>query len=351
MCIVLLLFSYTRIILVYENNIKKDYTFMPKVSIIVPVYNVEEYLPKCLDSLVTQTLSDIEIICVNDGSTDNSLQILEQYARDDFRIKIVNQSNSGIGVVRNNALDLAQGEYIGFVDSDDWVSEKMFEILYSTAKKFDCDFVEESFYSFKNGNVQKCDITNLPVNKVFNSKDIENYIFSSPKVVWNKLFKTSFIKNNNIRFMETSRDEDVIFTVLCRALAKKIVYIDCPAYYYRHKNYVILGSNFKDSNNYTQYSKIMREMLISYGIFEQVESEFYSSDIVSYRPWRLSRDEAKKLMNELKLFLPDKYYKCVLYKSMILSFLYKVFSVYNEYKDGFKYKVFSVLGIKFHIRK
>ncbi len=106
-----------------------------KVSIIVPVYNVEKYLKRCLDSLISQTLKDIEIICVNDGSKDNSDKILEEYARKDSRIIIINQENQGISVARNNGMDIAKGKYVGFVDSDDWVDSDFFEKLYNAAEK------------------------------------------------------------------------------------------------------------------------------------------------------------------------------------------------------------------------
>ena len=106
---------------------------MTKVSIIVPVYNVEKYLKRCLDSLVNQTLKDIEIICVNDGSTDGSLAILNEYVRNDDRIVVINQENSGQSVARNRGIDVAKGEYLGFVDSDDWVSEDYFERLHNSA--------------------------------------------------------------------------------------------------------------------------------------------------------------------------------------------------------------------------
>lgn len=106
---------------------------MTKVSIIVPVYNVEKYLKRCLDSLVNQTLKDIEIICVNDGSTDGSLAILNEYVRNDDRIVVINQENSGQSVARNRGIDVAKGEYIGFVDSDDWVCEDYFERLHNSA--------------------------------------------------------------------------------------------------------------------------------------------------------------------------------------------------------------------------
>lgn len=112
-----------------------DFQDKIKVSVIVPVYNVEKYLRECLNSLVNQTLKEIEIICINDGSEDSSLEILNEYASKDSRFVIINQENSGQSVARNKGLDVAKGEYIGFVDSDDWVDLNFFENLYSEAVK------------------------------------------------------------------------------------------------------------------------------------------------------------------------------------------------------------------------
>ena len=106
-----------------------------KVSIIVPVYNVEKYLKRCLDSITNQTLKELEIICINDGSTDNSLKILKQYAHKDKRISIINKQNEGLSVARNTGMEAASGEYIGFVDSDDWIDLDFYKKLYTTAKK------------------------------------------------------------------------------------------------------------------------------------------------------------------------------------------------------------------------
>lgn len=111
----------------------------PKVSVIVPVYNVEKYLEKCLETLISQTLKDIEIICINDGSKDSSLNILKKYALNDERIKIIDKHNEGLSAARNDGLNAATGEYIGYVDSDDWVDLNFYEKLYNAAKKYNAE--------------------------------------------------------------------------------------------------------------------------------------------------------------------------------------------------------------------
>ncbi len=121
---------------------------MPKVSVIIPVYNVEQYLKRCLDSVFNQTLKDIEIICVNDGSTDNSLKILEEYAKNDKRIKIYNQLNKGVGAARNLALAKTGGEYICFIGSDDEYSLNTVEKVYKIAKSNDAEVVQFNYKSF-----------------------------------------------------------------------------------------------------------------------------------------------------------------------------------------------------------
>ncbi len=126
-----------------------------KVSIIVPVYNVEKYLQSCMDSLVNQTLEDIEIICVNDGSTDNSLEILESYAKKDSRIKVFTIENSGNSIARNYGIKIAKGKYVGFVDSDDYINETMFEKLYNSCEQNDLDLAicKISLFDDKTGEV------------------------------------------------------------------------------------------------------------------------------------------------------------------------------------------------------
>ena len=114
---------------------------MPKVSIIVPVYNVEKYLRRCIDSILRQTLTDIEVILVDDGSFDSSGKICEEYARKDSGLRVIHQKNAGVAVARNTGLDIASGDYIAFVDSDDYIEPNMYQSMMQVANQYDCDVV------------------------------------------------------------------------------------------------------------------------------------------------------------------------------------------------------------------
>lgn len=224
----------------------------PKVSVILPVYNVDKYLKQSLDSLLNQSLKEIEIICVNDGSTDNSASILEDYKQRDTRIKVIHKQNAGTGAARNDGLKIATGECIGFVDPDDWVKENMFERLYSLLKEKDVDIVmctpsgfdeknqiEADFPYFVDANFKK-----ELENKIFSWKDISP--FSYPMCVWNKLYKKELFDKYNIDFAEGLDFEDhkVIFKSLLTA--EKIFFIREKLYVYRFNR---VGSVLSDNNN------------------------------------------------------------------------------------------------------
>ena len=182
------------------------------VSIIVPVYNVEKYLKRCLDSLINQTLSNIEIICINDGSKDCSGNILTEYALKDERIIVIDQENAGVSIARNVGMEVAKGEYIGFVDSDDWVDLDYFEKLYNSAKQNNCDIAvagvirlnkfKRKFYL----NYDKLIITN-DKDKKFELCDIPEQ-----GCVWNKIYQTNLLKSFNLKFEEGIYYEDAIFS-------------------------------------------------------------------------------------------------------------------------------------------
>lgn len=189
-----------------------------KISVIIPVYNVENYLEKCLDSVINQTLEEIEIICVNDGSTDNSLEILREYSLKDDRIKIINTANHGLGAARNNGLKVATGEYVFFLDSDDWIKECALELLYNKAKT---NNLEMLFYQLTNyiDYDNTLSTTDLYDHKCFNDKNLEkldyftinnfeNHLFEVPVIAYSKLYKRAFIEENKFRFPEGINFED-----------------------------------------------------------------------------------------------------------------------------------------------
>ena len=151
---------------------------MPLLSVLVPVYNVARYLPDCLDSLVNQTLEDIEIICINDGSDDDSLEILYRYAEKDTRINVINKKNSGYGHTMNVGMKEARGEYIGILESDDFTDNAMFEQLYSAAIVCNADIIKTNYWEYRNGNKTLVrPLKDGPYNVVFNPRRDNKDVF------------------------------------------------------------------------------------------------------------------------------------------------------------------------------
>jgi glycosyltransferase involved in cell wall biosynthesis len=213
----------------------------PKVSIIIPVHNTELYLRQCLDSIVNQTLNEIEIICVNDGSTDGSLNILNEYAARDKRIRVIDKENGGQGLARNIAIKHASGEYLGFVDSDDWVDSNMFMELWASAKKFEADVTicEFSHFNQDTGRISQPEWLKLPVdtkfdNTSFNWEDIREIGFQINSGPVNKIYRSDFINRFNIEFSKGIYYQDIIFVYASILNAKKISLVRKPLYLYRY---------------------------------------------------------------------------------------------------------------------
>ena len=215
---------------------------MPKVSIIVPVYNTEKYLKKCLDSLLNQTLEDIEIIIVNDGSTDNSQEVIDEYAKKDTRVKSYVKQNGGQGSARNLGLEKATGEYIGYIDSDDFIDIHMYEDMYNKAVTDNSDIVNVGYYIYsETGNVIKEQVFKRSVTT--NISDTPEVLFDNTAVT-NKLFKASLLKNNNIQFRVKKWYEDFDFVIKAICFASNISVIEKPYYYYLQRT----GSTMNNSN-------------------------------------------------------------------------------------------------------
>lgn len=203
-----------------------------KLSIVVPVYNAEEYLEKCLNSLVNQTIKNIEIILVNDGSTDNSLKICERFAQTDSRIKIFNQINSGQSKARNVGLDNASGEYVSFMDSDDWADLDYYEKLVNTAEKHNAEVSCASIIREKK-HTKKMRI-NYKKETEYSQPQAKIDAAKSPDMcyVWNKVYKRELIEKLNLRFIEGMIFEDVDFVTRAVYFSNKIVTVPNTYYHY-----------------------------------------------------------------------------------------------------------------------
>ena len=219
------------------------------ISIIIPIYNVEKYLPKCLDSVVNQTYTELEIICINDGSPDNSLKILKEYQKKDSRIKIINQENQGLAEARNTGIDNAKGKFIFFLDSDDWLPLNAIEKLCNKQKEKNADIV----IGGRNIVTAKREVQFLP--KEYNKTlEFEEYISDSFKtedfraVAWGKLYKTKIIKENYLYFPKGLLYEDLLFVMKYLYYSSKIIILRENIYNYRYdrRNSIVNTINKKD---------------------------------------------------------------------------------------------------------
>lgn len=218
---------------------------MPKVSIIVPVYNVEMYLEQCMDSLCRQTLRDLEFVCVNDGSKDHSLEILQSYAAKDSRVVIIDKENGGYGMAMNVGLDRATGEYIGILEPDDYVTLTMYEDLYETAAEHDLDFVKADFYRFitdeKTGDMEwyynRLDRSRTWYNQVVDpsrTPEVSKFIMNT----WSGIYRRAFLEEHHIRHHETpgAAFQDNGFFWQTFMYAKRAMFLDKPYYLNRRDN-------------------------------------------------------------------------------------------------------------------
>ena len=223
---------------------------IPKISIIVPVYNVEDYIEKCIKSILNQVFTEFELILVDDGSTDNSGNICDKYAEKDNRIIVIHKENGGISSARNIGLNIAKGEYIAFVDSDDYINKNMYHTLYNLIIKTQSDIAMCNYKT-----ISKDEEVNLNEDQIINSHDIKcinniqylNNLYGKDKVkyivMWNKLYKNEIFRKLRFKDSRIEEDEFIIHHVLY--LSDKIVYIDKNYYYYyMQRNNSIVGSKY-----------------------------------------------------------------------------------------------------------
>lgn len=230
---------------------------MPRFSIVVPMYNVERFLPECIDSLCNQTLKDIEIILVDDGSPDRCGEIADKYSSQDSRIQVVHRVNGGLGPARNSGMEIARGEYIGFVDSDDWVDPNMFEHLYAAASEHQADIVFTGLRTVRHGEVVSVREHPFAGKTLQGSDDIFTlraafYGAAPMKIlddpvpvsVWIAGYRRDFIENHHLRFLDI-RSEDKFFNTYACCAAKTVTCIDGTPYCYRKDDQPSITKTFK----------------------------------------------------------------------------------------------------------
>ncbi|MGP4106337.1 glycosyltransferase family 2 protein [Virgibacillus sp. L01] len=219
----------------------------PKISIIVPIYKVEQYINKCIDSILAQTFTDFELILVNDGSPDICGEICDSYSEADSRIKVIHKGNGGLSDARNAGINVSEGEYIGFVDSDDYIHEKMYETMLNNALTYSSDVVICDFFDVnENESTNKLNLDEkYQLMHLTNLEALEQLYKSKPGIyvyAWNKLYKKHLF--NNIRFDKGRIYEDEFITHKILFKSNLITYISCCLYYYVKRTDSILNSPF-----------------------------------------------------------------------------------------------------------
>lgn len=226
---------------------------MDKISIIIPCYNVQEYVDQCLESIISQSHKNLEIICINDGSTDNTLNILKQIQKKDDRIVLINQSNKGLSQTRNVGLDISTGDYVMFVDSDDWIAEELINVIFMREPDIDlycCSYnrVFKNFNLPRDLNLSGKYKADRILKRLVGLTDEE---LSDPTqadslvIACGKIYKAEIIRDNNIRFLETKLigTEDAFFNIEYSAFCNNVLIVNEPLYFYRRYNANSITSN------------------------------------------------------------------------------------------------------------
>ncbi len=292
----------------YAPNFAQNSQKGVKVSVILPIYNQERYLSKALNSLQNQTLEEIEFICVNDGSKDKSLDILSDFADSDNRVRILDQKNQGCGVARNNGLKLARGEYIAFLDPDDWFEPNALETLYTKSEKQNCDMVVFNFNKinedgslFGQFNLKKRlqRFFDIKEGENFHWRDIQSRVLGGMyPVAWNKFYKHELVKKHRLHFAKSNLAEDNVFVFGATLHSDRIGYSDKYLYNYLIRENSAIRS--RSDRNFCLFNSIdsVRKLLNDLGLAKELKNEFdgYIVRFVSYHIKQVvSVDKFKKV--------------------------------------------------------
>ncbi len=336
-----------------------------EISVIVPVYNVSMYLDKCLESIRNQTFKDFEVICINDGSTDNSLEILNKYVENDKRFIVVSQENQGQGIARNNALKMARGKYIVFVDPDDWLELNMLEELLKAFEQTKAEIIQfntteyyDSLNTFKERNLteiykEKFNY-DLKPNQYFNFENLngKNNRFSSTilMAVWKRAYLKDFLERIHAVCAPTKYGEDQLFSYIVLLNAERIYYIDKYLYFYRIRE----GSSVRSVSDkffcIFEDIQLFKKYLTEHNLYNKFEDEFreYQFAFMKQIYCKIPENSRKRYNDECRKYLTAKEYRE--YKRWVnwsrYSFFEYIFSIKNGTGEP-KHKVVTVAGIKF----
>lgn len=262
---------------------------MATVSVIIPVFNAEKYISTCIESLISQSYSDFEIICVDDGSTDNSPRILQQYMSMDPRIKIIEQKNQFAGNARNTGMEVASGKYCMFLDVDDFFEKNMIELQVRQIERdhadiciCDADIYDDQAGTFRKSEwlLAKSYIPHVP----FNREEIKDHIFFiKTPAAWNMIISSAFIKEHALKFQETKNTNDLYFTYAALNLAQKITVVDMVLVHYR----IGTGSNLQSGNDkspldFCRAFLKLKKLLIKKGVFDEVKRGYISLYLTNF---------------------------------------------------------------------
>lgn len=308
-----------------------------KVSVIVPIYNVEDYLPKCIDSIQKQSYDNLEIILVDDGSPDKCGNICEEYKLRDERIKVVHKPNGGLSDARNAGMEVATGEYYVFIDSDDYVHPQMIEKLLDACDKTGADMAVCGFKSVtENENIDMDTLNDVPVEEVVSDEDRINYFYEKKYVefvvAWNKIYPAKYFEN--IKYPKGKVHEDEFTTYKLLEKADKIAFIDVPLYFYVQRQSSIMGQNFN-----------VKRLLVMDALEERMNHyidlkkyRWVEKNLYLYRMFLIKYSREIDKQEDIDSAILDRYFNY--YKKVVLNNIFKT-------TISFKKKIGYILMIYF----
>lgn len=295
-----------------------------KISVIIPVYNVEKYLKRCLDSVVNQTYKNLEIILVDDGSTDNSGKICDEYVQKDKRIIVIHKENGGLSAARNKGLDICTGDYIGFIDSDDWIALNYFDVLLKNLLEYDVDIACCDYWRTNKDEENNKRAVNVKNAQIFrDEKILELYLEKELVSACSKLYRKKFF--NDIRFPLKKVNEDISTIFLVFTKSKVVAYIDRKLYFYFRNTDSITKSKFSRKNldllyawkEVSKLSKNYSNEIQKLADFRLKKAYFSLLGIIAYNGME-NTDENNKIKDFLLKNFKENY--IYLLKSNLLSF-------------------------------